>query len=139
MSRKIRLLNLMKMREALKLRQQAQLVQDLNAELEKSLDMQGRLARLLEANAPPSEPITAFNLRSRAWYGRQMQEQLELASNRSEFLTQEIDTARGALAHIKSRENILDEKKQDLRRAVHAEKEKRHEGMMPPRINKAGR
>lgn len=139
MSRKIRLLNLMKMREALKLRQQAQVVNDLNAELDKTLDIQTRLTRLLEANAPPPEPITAFSLRSRAWYGRQMQEQLELASNRSEFLEQEINTARGALAHIKSRETILDEKKQDARRAVHAEKEKRQDGMMPPRLNRGGR
>lgn len=138
MPRKIRLLNLMKMREALKLRQQAQVVSDLNTELDKSRDIQERLARLIEANAPPPEPITAFNLRSRAWYGRQMQEQMELATNRSEFLQKEVETARGALAQIKSRETVIEEKKQLARRAFHTEREKRHEGMMPPRPNKGG-
>lgn len=138
MPRKIRLLTLLKQREALKLRKQAQVVNDLTSELDKALDLQNRLAHLLEQNAPPPEPITAFNLRSRAWYGRQMQEQMELASNRSEFLQQEVETARGALAQIKSRETVIDEKKQAARRAFHSEKEKRSEGAMPPRPNKSG-
>ena len=138
MPKKVRLLNLLKKREALKLRQQAQVVNDLNSELDKSRDIQDRLARLLDANAPPAEPITVFNLRSRAWYSRQMQEQMELAANRSEFLQQEVDTARDVLAQIKSRETIIDGKKQAANRDFHAEQEKRREGLMPPRFNKSG-
>lgn len=139
MSRKERILGLLKKQEALKVQRHAQVVGSLNAELDKSKNIEERLQSLIKSNAPPKEPITAFSLRSRAWYGRQMQEQFELASNRSEFLAQEVENARAALAQHKTRETVLEDRKKLARREAMQEAEALIERMAVPRPSRLGR
>lgn len=133
MSRTERLIGLMKLREALQTRRQARAVGELSGEIVRAKTMQDKLATLIEANTPLDEPMTPFALRSRAWYGRQMQEQLELLENRSGFLMTELAQAREALMRHKNRETILEERRVMARKTEIENRETRAESQMPPR------
>ena len=133
MSRSERLIGLMQLREKMRARRQAQAVGELSGELGRAQSMQTKLAGLIQANTPLDEPMTPFALRSRAWYGRQMQEQFELLENRNEFLAVEIAQARAALMHHKSRETVLEERSVVARKTEIETRESLAEGQMPPR------
>ncbi|MEY3003992.1 MAG: hypothetical protein RLZZ491_1168 [Pseudomonadota bacterium] len=133
MSRTERLINLMKMREAMRAQRQARAVGELSGEIGRAKSMQDKLANLIAVNTPLDEPMTPFALRSRAWYGRQMQEQLELLENRSGFLATELTQARAALVRHKNRETLLEERRVLARQTEIESRESRAEAQMPPR------
>lgn len=133
MSRSERLIGLMKLRESLRAKRQARAVGELSGEIGRARSIQDKLATLIAANTPLGEPMTPFALRSRAWYGRQMQEQLELLENRSGFLTTELEQARAALIRHKNRESLLEERRVALRQSEVENRESRAESQMPPR------
>ncbi|MDA0963363.1 MAG: hypothetical protein O2898_10665 [Proteobacteria bacterium] len=133
MSRTERLINLMKMREAMRAQRQAGAVGELSGEISRAQSMQDKLAQLIAVNTPLDEPMTPFALRSRAWYGRQMQEQLELLENRSGFLATELTQARAALQRHKTRETLLEERRVLARQTEIESRESRAEAQMPPR------
>ncbi len=133
MSRSERLISLMKLREALRARRQARAVGELSGEIGRAQAVQEKLTGLIAVNTPLDEPMAPSALRSRAWYGRQMQEQLELLDNRSAFLTTELVQARAALMRHKNRETILEERRVMARRSEIESRENRAEGQMPPR------
>jgi hypothetical protein len=132
MTRSERLIGLMKLREAMRARQQARAVGELTSELGRAQSMQTKLAGMIEANTPLHAPMTPFVLRSRAWYGRQMQEQLELLENRSAFLTTELAQARAELSRHKSRETVLEERRVAARQTEIENRDIHAEGQMPP-------
>jgi hypothetical protein len=123
----------MQLREKMRARRQAMAVGELSGELGRAQSIQTKLSSLIKANTPLDEPMTPFALRSRAWYGRQMQEQLELLENRNEFLAVEIAQARAALMHHKSREAVLEERRVVARQTEIESRESRAETQMPPR------
>lgn len=133
MSRSERLISLMKLREVMRARRQARAVGELASEIDRAKGVRERLTSLIQVNTPLHEPMAPSALRSRAWYGRQMQEQLEVLENRSAFLTNELVQARTALMHHKNRENILEERRVVARRAEIESRESRAEGQLPPR------
>ena len=133
MSRSERLISLMKLREVMRARRQARAVGALAGEIDRAKGVRERLTSLIQVNTPLHEPMAPSALRSRAWYGRQMQEQLEVLENRSAFLTNELVQARTALMHHKNRENILEERRVVARRAEIESRESRAEGQLPPR------
>jgi hypothetical protein len=136
MARSERLIGLMKLRESLRARRQARAVGELSGEIGRAKGVQDKLASLIEVNTPLGEPMAPSALRSRAWYGRQMQEQLELLENRSSFLTTELVQARAALMVHKNRETILEERRVVARQTEIENRESRAEGQMPPRGQK---
>jgi len=85
MSRSERLISLMKLREVMRARRQARAVGELAGEIDRAKGVRERLTSLIQVNTPLHEPMAPSALRSRAWYGRQMQEQLEVLENRSAF------------------------------------------------------
>jgi hypothetical protein len=133
MSRNERLIGLMKLHEKLLARRYARAVGELSGEIGRADAMQEKLADLLGANTPTGETMTPFALRSRAWYGRQMQEQLELLQNRRGFLSAELDQARSALLKHKNREITLEDRRVTTRRSDAENRERHAEGLMPPR------
>ncbi|MEK9721363.1 MAG: hypothetical protein VW257_10025, partial [Quisquiliibacterium sp.] len=80
--------------------------------------------------------MTPFALRSRAWYGQEMQEQLEVLVNRSGFLAIELERARRDLIQQKNRETILEERQFAARQAEIEDRETRAESQMAPRMVK---
>jgi hypothetical protein len=133
MSRAERLISLMKLREALRARRQARAVGELSGEIGRAQAVQEKLTGLIAANTPLHEPMAPSALRSRAWYGRQMQEQLEVLENRSAFLTTELGQARAALMRHKNRETMLEDRRLKARQTEIEDRESRAEGQMPPR------
>lgn len=132
MSRNERLIDLLKLREAMRARRQAHAVGELANEIDRAKTMQDKLRGLIKANTPLDEPMTPFALRSRAWYGRQMQEQHDLLENRSSFLEAEIVQARKVLMRHKNRENILEERRVAVKQAEVKDREALAERQMPP-------
>jgi hypothetical protein len=133
MSRAERLISLMKLREALRVRRQARAVGELSGEIGRAQEVQEKLTGLIAANTTLNEPMAPSALRSRAWYGRQMQEQLEVLENRSAFLTTELGQARAALMRHKNRETMLEDRRLKARQTEIEDRESRAEGQMPPR------
>lgn len=136
MSRSERLISLMKLREVLRARRQARAVGELSGEIDRAKGVQEKLVSMIEVNTPLHEPMAPSALRSRAWYGRQMQEQLEVLENRSAFLATELVQVRAALMHHKNREKILEERRVVARQAEIESREARAEGQLPPRGTK---
>jgi hypothetical protein len=136
MSRAERLIGLMKLREALRTRRQARAVGELAGEIDRTQSMKDRLASLIRANTPIGEEMTPFALRSRAWFGQEMQEQLEVLVNRSDFLAIELERARSDLIRHKNRETILEERQFAARQAEIEDRETRAESQMAPRMVK---
>lgn len=133
MSRSERLISLMKLREVLRTRRHARAVGELAGEIDRDKGVQEKLTSLIQINTPLQEPMAPSALRSRAWYGRQMQEQLEVLENRSVFLTTELVQARAAMMHHKNRQNILEERRVEARKVEIESREIRAEGQLPPR------
>lgn len=136
MSRSERLIGLMKLRETLMARRHARVVGELSGEIGRAKAVQEKLSSLIEVNTPLDEPMAPSALRSRAWYGRQMQEQLEVLENRSNFLTTELEHARAALMRHQSRETILEERRAAARQSEIESRESRAERQMAPRGRK---
>lgn len=133
MSRSERLISLMKLREVIRARRQARAVDELAGEIDRAKGVQEKLTSLIQVNTPLHEPMAPSALRSRAWYGRQMQEQLDVLENRGAYLTNELVQARTALMHHKNREKILEERRIVARKAEIESHENRAEGQLPPR------
>lgn len=133
MSRSERLIGLMKLRETLMARRHSRAVGELSNEIGRAKAVQEKLASLIEVNTPLDEPMTPFALRSRAWYGRQMQEQLELLENRSHFLSTELEQARAVLMRHMNRKVILEERQVVARQTEIESRESRAESQMAPR------
>lgn len=133
MSRSERLISLMKLREALRARRQARAVGELAGEIGRAQAVQEKLTGLIAVNTPLNEAMAPSALRSRAWYGRQMQEQLEVLENRSAFLATELGQAREALMQHKNRETLLEERRLMARQTEIETRESLAEGLMPPR------
>lgn len=132
MSRNNRMIDLLKLREKIRARRQANAVGELANEIDRAKTTQDKLLILIKSNTPLDEPMSPFALRSRAWYGRQMQEQHSLLENRSSFLEVEITQARKALMHHKNRENIIEERRIAVKQAEFEDREALAERQMPP-------
>jgi hypothetical protein len=135
MSRNNRMIDLLKLRETIRARRQANAVGELANEIDRAKTTQDKLLILIKSNTPLDEPMSPFALRSRAWYGRQMQEQHDLLQNRSSFLETEIVQARNALIRHKNREKFFEERRIALKQAEVEDCEALAESQMPsPRL-----
>jgi hypothetical protein len=131
MSRNNRLIDLLKLRETIRARRQANAVGELANEIDRAKTTQDKLLGLIKGNTPLDEPMSPFALRSGAWYGRQMQEQHDLLENRSSFLETEIVQARNALIRHKNREKFFEERRISLKQAEVEDCEALAESQMP--------
>lgn len=62
MSRSERLIDLLKLREAMRARRQARAVGELSSEIDRSKTIQEKLLGLIKANTPLDEPMTSFEV-----------------------------------------------------------------------------
>ena len=98
MSRTSRLYELMMKRETMRLRQKADALGGLVGDQTRLSDLDAKLAELIVENSQDRGTQTVSALRSQAFYGREMVEELVIAQNRLELLGREIETAQMQLA-----------------------------------------
>lgn len=133
MLRKERLFKLLKQKEKLITQKQAQAVKNLSDEFGQTEALTNRLETLQKTNLPPDRPVLPHELRSMSWYGRYMAEQLELAQNRLDFLSNELTTAQSHLARHQVRTAILEDRAQAAARDHADHKDAVAEAQIPPR------
>jgi hypothetical protein len=81
----------------------------------------------------PVGETTVRHLRSASWYGNQVHDQLKTISNRTEFLSEEVDSHRRDAATTRHQHNLATEKSNEHDRADREAVEARIEASMPPR------
>ena len=115
------------LKEKLFINQQIRNLGALNSELQKLTDMRQKLSDMAEESAPKIKEQTAFTLRSSAELNYQIRDQLETASNRSEHLSQELQTMRQKIALSDRRREKSASKAEHIRRTNRDDREARRE------------
>jgi hypothetical protein len=132
MGPRARLAELMRKREMLRARKLATQAGVLATEQGRALALEATLAGLIADALPPAGPITAQSLRAGAALGRRLEEQREVAANRSAFLADELATARSALRRHALRETQLAERVVAARSEDGTAREALAERQLPP-------
>ena len=133
MSHKARLYELMMKREKLAMRQKSDVLMGLVEDRTRLADLDSQLSELLAESTKKSGPLSVSALRSKAFYGREMAQQREVAVNRLDFLAVEIETAQAKLSQAKQKEKILAERAVSERRAFANEIDEKAERLRNPR------
>ena len=115
------------LKEKLFINQQIRNLGALNSELQKLTDMRQKLSDMAEESAPKIKEQTAFTLRSAAELNYQIRDQLETASNRSDHLSQELQTMRQKIALSDRRREKSASKAEHIRRTNRDDREARRE------------
>ncbi len=108
-------------------------VQTLQEELDRAARVRDQLADMAGGMNVPVGETTVRHLRSASWYGNQVHDQLKTISNRTEFLTEEVDIHRRDAAQTRHQHSLAVEKGEADDRARRAAREAKAEEAMPPR------
>ena len=127
MKRRDAIFDRLALKEKLFINQQIRNLGALNSELQKLTDMRQKLSDMAEESAPKIKEQTAFTLRSAAELNYQIRDQLETASNRSDHLSQELQTMRQKIALSDRRREKSASKAELIRRTNRDEREVRRE------------
>ena len=127
MKRRDAIFDRLALKEKLFINQQIRNLGALNSELQKLTDMRQKLSDMAEESAPKIKEQTAFTLRSSAELNYQIRDQLETASNRSEHLSQELQTMRQKIALSDRRREKSASKAEHIRRTNRDDREARRE------------
>jgi PHD/YefM family antitoxin component YafN of YafNO toxin-antitoxin module len=128
--------HLMALQRKVALAKKNQAVKTLQDELTKTTDIRDQLADLADSMNVPVGETTIGNLRSSSWYGNQAQEQLKTISNRTEFLSEEVETHRRDVAVTRHQHNRAVEKSEEHDQAERERREERAESLMPARSHR---
>ena len=113
------------LKEKLFINQQMRSVGALNSELQKLQEMRVKLGDMAAELSSKTQEQTAFTLRSSAALNYQIREQLETASNRSEYLSEELQSMRHKIALSNRRREKSTSKAERIRRTSRYEREAR--------------
>ena len=127
MKRRDAIFDRLALKEKLFINQQIRNLGALNSELQKLTDMRQKLSDMAEESAPKIKEQTAFTLRSAAELNYQIRDQLETASNRSDHLSQELQTMRQKIALSDRRREKSASKAELIRRTNRDDREARRE------------
>ena len=93
------------LKQKINIAKQAEAMQTLNSELEKSRELAEQLTEIAKQTEIKPGDTDAMSLRSSSWYGTKVQQQLETTENRNKFLEKEVNDTRKILAKAVHRKN----------------------------------
>ena len=127
MKRRDAIFDRLALKEKLFINQQMRSVGALNTELQKLQEMRMKLGDMAAELSSKTQEQTAFTLRSSAALNHQILEQLETASNRSEHLSEELQSMRQKIALSNRRREKSKSKAERIRRTSQHEREVRRD------------
>ena len=127
MKRRDAIFDRLALKEKLFINQQMRSLGALNSELQKLRDIREKLGDMAAELTSKTEEQTAFTLRSSAALNYQIREQLETASNRSEHLSEELQSMRQKIALSNRRREKSTSKAERIRRTSRDEREARRD------------
>lgn len=127
MKRRDAIFDRLALKEKLFINQQMRSLGALNSELQKLRDIREKLGDMAAELTSKTEEQTAFTLRSSAALNYQIREQLETANNRSEHLSEELQSMRNKIALSNRRREKSTSKAERIRRTSRDEREARRD------------
>ena len=127
MKRRDAIFDRLALKEKLFISQQMRNLGALNSELQKLEEMRQRLSDMAADSVPKIQEQTAFTLRSSSELNHQIRDQLQTASNRSDHLSQELNSMRQKIALSDRRREKSASKAEQIRRTNRNEREARRE------------
>ena len=127
MKRRDAIFDRLALKEKLFINQQMRSLGALNSELQKLRDMRDKLGDMAAELTSKNQEQTAFTLRSSAALSYQIREQLETANNRSEHLSEELQSMRQKIALSTRRREKSTSKAERIRRTSRHEREARRD------------
>ena len=127
MKRRGTLFDRLALKEKLFINQQMQNLGALHSELQKIEGMRQKLSDMVAESAPKTEEQTTFTLRSSAELNYQIRDQLETASNRRDYLTEELKSMRQKIAQADRRREKSAGKAKQIRRADRDQRDARRD------------
>ena len=91
-----------------------------------------QLAEIAGGMSVPEGETTMRHLRSASWYGNQVHEQLKTISNRTEFLSEEVESHRREAAKARHQHSRAAERSEADDQARQLAREARFDALMPP-------
>ena len=105
----------------------------LQDELDRAANVRNQLAEIAGGMSVPEGETTMRHLRSASWYGNQVHEQLKTISNRTEFLSEEVESHRREAAKARHQHSRAAERSEADDQARQLAREARFDALMPPR------
>ena len=107
-------------------------VKTLKDELDRAANVRDQLAEIAGGISVPEGETTMRHLRSASWYGNQVHEQLKTISNRTEFLSEEVESHRREAAKARYQHSRAAERSEADDQARQLAREARFDALMPP-------
>ena len=107
-------------------------VKTLQDELDRAANVRDQLAEMAGGMSVPEGETTIRHLRSASWYGNQVHEQLKTISNRTEFLSEEVESHRREAAKARHQHSRAAERSEADDQARQLAREARFDALMPP-------
>ena len=121
------------LKQKLALVRKTKAVKTLQDELDRAANVRNQLAEIAGGMSVPEGETTMRHLRSASWYGNQVHEQLKTISNRTEFLSEEVESHRREAAKARHQHSRAAERSEVDDKARQLAREARFDALMPPR------
>ena len=121
------------LKQKLALVRKTKAVKTLQDELDRAANVRDQLADIASGMAVLEGETTIRHLRSASWYGNQVHEQLKTISNRTEFLSEEVESHRREAAKARHQHSRAAERSEVDDQARQLAREARFDALMPPR------
>ena len=120
------------LKQKLALVRKTKAVKTLQDELDRAANVRDQLAEIAGGMSVPEGETTMRHLRSASWYGNQVHEQLKTISNRTEFLSEEVESHRREAAKARHQHSRAAERSEADDQARQLAHEARFDALMPP-------
>ena len=120
------------LKQKLALVRKTKAVKTLQDELDRAANVRNQLAEIAGGMSVPEGETTMRHLRSASWYGNQVHEQLKTISNRTEFLSEEVESHRREAAKARHQHSRAAERSKADDQARQLAREARFDALMPP-------
>ena len=120
------------LKQKLALVRKTKAVKTLQDELDRAANVRNQLAEIAGGMSVPEGETTMRHLRSASWYGNQVHEQLKTISNRTEFLSEEVESHRREAAKARHQHSRAAERSEADDQARQIAREARFDALMPP-------
>ena len=120
------------LKQKLALVRKTKAVKTLQDELDRAANVRDQLAEIAGGMSVPEGETTMRHLRSASWYGNQVHGQLKTISNRTEFLSEEVESHRRQAAKARHQHSRAAERSEADDQARQLAREARFDALMPP-------
>ena len=120
------------LKQKLALVRKTKAVKTLQDELDRAANVRNQLAEIAGGMSVPEGETTMRHLRSASWYGNQVHEQLKTIANRTEFLSEEVESHRREAAKARHQHSRAAERSEADDQARQLAREARFDALMPP-------